>query len=213
MGTINYAELQQDILNTLVTQVTPINFKNLAYPEAKLLQKQLAGCAPDSDMAQSIQKKLLKMKVNEKHYVIFTIEEIARLAERNDWGLCRNQNEIYLYNGMFWSRLDVDAFQKFLLKASERMGVPIVSSKYYQFGKKLFEQFMMQSYLQSPAANSNVVLINLLNGTYEIRNGQGKLRKFCKDDFLTHQLPFKYNPDAAAPLFEKYLSKVRMSVF
>lgn len=74
---------------------------------------------------------------------------------------------------MFWSRLDVDAFQKFLLKASERMGVPIVSSKYYQFGKKLFEQFMMQSYLQSPAANSNVVLINLLNGTYEIRNGQG----------------------------------------
>ena len=96
MGTINYAELQQDILNTLVKQVTPVNFKNLAYPEAKLLQKQLAGCAPDSDMAQSIQKKLLKMKVNEKHYVIFTIEEIARLAEKNDWGLCRNQNEIYL---------------------------------------------------------------------------------------------------------------------
>ena len=98
MGTINYAELQQDILNTLVKQVTPVNFKNLAYPEAKLLQKQLAGCAPDSDVAQSIQKKLLKMKVNEKHYVIFTIEEIARLAEKNDWGLCRNQNEIYLYN-------------------------------------------------------------------------------------------------------------------
>lgn len=86
MGTINYAELQQDILNTLVKQVTPVNFKNLAYPEAKLLQKQLAGCAPDSDVAQSIQKKLLKMKVNEKHYVIFTIEEIARLAEKNDWG-------------------------------------------------------------------------------------------------------------------------------
>ena len=43
MGTINYAELQQDILNTLVKQVTPVNFKNLAYPEAKLLQKQLAG--------------------------------------------------------------------------------------------------------------------------------------------------------------------------
>ncbi len=181
----------------------------MAYPEAKLLQKQLAGCAPDSDVAQSIQKKLLKMKVNEKHYVIFTIEEIARLAERNDWGLCRNQNEIYLYNRMFWSRLDVDAFQKFLLKASERMGVPIVSSKYYQFGKKLFEQFMMQSYLQSPAANSNVVLINLLNGTYEIKNGQGKLREFCKDDFLTHQLPFEYNPDAAAPLFDIYLSKVQ----
>lgn len=41
MGTINYAELQQDILNTLVKQVTPVNFKNLAYPEAKLLQNSL----------------------------------------------------------------------------------------------------------------------------------------------------------------------------
>lgn len=76
MGTINYAELQQDILNTLVKQVTPVNFKNLAYPEAKLLQKQLAGCAPDSDVAQSIQKKLLKMKVNEKHYVISPLRKL-----------------------------------------------------------------------------------------------------------------------------------------
>ena len=54
MGTINYAELQQDILNTLVKQVTPVNFKNLAYPEAKLLQKQLAGCAPDSALQETV---------------------------------------------------------------------------------------------------------------------------------------------------------------
>ena len=70
MGTINYAELQQSILNALLKQVVPVNFKHLAYPEAKHLQKRLAECDPDSDVAQRIQKKLLKMKVNEKHYVI-----------------------------------------------------------------------------------------------------------------------------------------------
>lgn len=86
MGTINYAELQQDILNTLVKQVTPVNFKNLAYPEAKLLPKTACRSAPDSDVAQSIQKKLLKMKVNEKHYVIFTIEEIGEVGREKRLG-------------------------------------------------------------------------------------------------------------------------------
>lgn len=45
-------ELQQDILNTLVKQVTPVNFKNLAYPEAKLLQNA-CRMRPDSDVAQT----------------------------------------------------------------------------------------------------------------------------------------------------------------
>lgn len=209
MGTINYAELQQGIMNALLEQVEPVDFVGLAHPEAIELRERLAECAPDSERAQEIIKKLTRLKVNEKHYVIFTVEEIVKLAEKNDWGLCRNQNEIYLYNGRFWSKLDVDAFQKFLLKASERMGVPIVSSKYFQFGEKLFKQFMMQSYLQSPAPNSDVVLVNLLNGTYEIRSGKGQLRKFRKDDFLTYQLPFEYNPNAEAPIFDEYLLRVQ----
>jgi putative DNA primase/helicase len=54
--------------------------------------------------------------------------------------------------------------------------------------------------------NSENILINLKNGTFEIdRNGKGELRPANKSDFLKYQLPFKYDSGAQCPLFQKYL--------
>lgn len=200
------------ILSTLLEQVEPIDFVALVYPESKKLLKQLSKQNSDNEHANNAVEKLSKFKINERDYVIFSIENIKKLAEKNDWGLCRNQNYIYVYNGEYWSQLDKDLFQKFLCRASERMGVPIRSSKYFQFGEKLFRQFTMQAYLPTPENEPNIVLINLLNGTYEIKNGKGQLRKFDRKDFLTYQLPFIYDPLATAPMFNTYLQRVQPDV-
>lgn len=200
---------QDQILDTLLSQVERVDFVSLVFPEARKLRQQLAKCDPESTRVAEILDDISKFKVNERHYTIFTIENVVKLAEKNDWGLCRNQNSIYVYNGMFWSQMDKSAFQKFLCKASERMGVPITSAKYFQFGEKLFKQFLMQAYLPTPVGDPDTVLINLQNGTYEISNGKGLLRNFSRKDFLTYQLPFAYDPDASAPMFEKYLVEVQ----
>src|SRR5690625_6441761 len=52
------------------------------------------------------------------------------------------------------------------------------------------------------------ILINLMNGTIEITPDKQELRDFQADDFLTYQLPFRYDPEAEAPRFEKYLNEV-----
>jgi putative DNA primase/helicase len=62
--------------------------------------------------------------------------------------------------------------------------------------------------LSNPPGDNNKVLINLQNGTFEISPQGTVLRPFDRADFLTYQLPFKYNPEAKAPLFEAYLNKV-----
>jgi putative DNA primase/helicase len=60
-----------------------------------------------------------------------------------------------------------------------------------------------------PQPESDKVLINLQNGTLEIDgNGQHELRDFDSADFLKYQLPFDYNPQASAPMFQKFLDKV-----
>lgn len=51
-------------------------------------------------------------------------------------------------------------------------------------------------------------MINLQNGTFEISSQGTKLRPFDRSDFITYQLPFEFNPQAKAPLFEAYLNKV-----
>ncbi len=76
------------------------------------------------------------------------------------------------------------------------------------FEDAAFKQFMTSSYLPTPEVDKSKVLINLLNGTYEVTETGGKLRKHCKEDFITYCLAFEYEPNATAPLFTNYLSRV-----
>lgn len=147
-------------------------------------------------------------KLNTKHFLVLSIENALLFAEKNRWGLCKNNDFIYLYNGTYWNELEKDTFQKFLGEAAEQMGVAKFSARFYQFREQLFKQFLATACLPTPESNKDTVLINLQNGTFEISPQGTKLRPFDRSDFITYQLPFEYNPQAKAPLFEAYLNKV-----
>lgn len=174
-----------DILRRLVGQFNPLKFEELANPN-----------------------NAAEFKIHTKHYLIISIENALKLAENNSWGLCKNNDFIYLYNGTFWAEIDKETFQKFLGAAAEKMGVPKFSARFYQFKEHLFKQFLSTAYLPTPAIDKNKVLINLQNGTFEISSQGTKLRPFDRKDFITYQLPFEYNPEAKAPIFQAYLNRV-----
>lgn len=197
-----------EILQQLIEQLEPLDFEILAFPEAEKLREQLGKATPGSEQAKDIQRQLDKLKLNLKHYLVLSVENLLKIAERNRWGLCKNHDFIYLYNGTFWAEIDKETFQKFLGEAAERMGVAKFSARFYQFREQLFKQFLATAYLPTPENNKDTVLINLKNGTFEISPQGTKLRPFDRSDFITYQLPFKYNPQAKAPLFEAYLNRV-----
>jgi putative DNA primase/helicase len=197
-----------EILNQLIEQFEPLDFEVLAFPQAEKLREQLKKAEPGSEQAKDIQKQLDKLKLNLKHYLVLSIENALQFAEKNRWGLCKNQDFIYLYNGTFWSEVDKETFQKFLGEAAEQMGVAKFSARFYQFREQLFKQFLATAYLPTPESNKDTVLINLQNGTFEISPQGTKLRPFDRSDFITYQLPFEYNPQAKAPIFEAYLNRV-----
>lgn len=197
-----------EILHQLIEQFEPLDFEVLAFPNAKKLREQLKKAEPGSEVAMDIKKQLDKLKLNLKHFLILSIENTLLIAEKNSWGLCKNHDFIYLYNGTFWAEIDNEAFQKFLGLAAEKMGVNKFSAKFYQFREQLFKQFLTTAYLPTPESNKDIVLINLQNGTFEISPQGMKLRPFDSADFITYQLPFKYDQQAKAPLFKAYLDKV-----
>src|SRR5690606_7931547 len=123
-------------------------------------------------------------------------------------GICKNNDFIYLFNGTYWAVIDKEAFQKFLGEAVEKMGIAKFSARYYQFREKLYKQFLSTAYLPVPESDNDTVLINLQNGTFEISPDNRQLRPFDRKDFLTYQLPFEYDPQAKASLFEAYINKV-----
>ncbi len=197
-----------EILQKLIEQFEPLDFEALAFPQVEKLREKLEQLPTESEQAKDIRKQLDKIKVNTKHYRILSIKNVSETATKNRWGLCKNHDFIYLYNGTFWAEIDKDEFQKFLGEAAEKMGVRWDYAQDYQFREQLFKQFLATGHLSNPSGDNNRVLINLQNGTFEISSQGTKLRPFDRSDFITYQLPFEYNPQAKAPLFEEYLNKV-----
>jgi putative DNA primase/helicase len=215
----------EDILNQLLVQVVPIDFEKQAFPQLEQLRQELTALEeklinPDGslnsdkdlgkerDEWKALKRKIEKLKVTPRHMLIIAIEKIAELANQNNWGLCKNHDFIYVYNGAFWCEIDKEAFKKFLGEAAEKMGVAKFTARYYQFRDQLLCQFLSTEYLPTPQVNIDNVFINLKNGTFEVKGSETRLRPFERSDFLTYQLPFAYDPKATAPVFQSYLDKV-----
>jgi len=207
-GKTKTATPHTEILNRLIEQIEPLDFEALAFPQVKELKEKLEQLPPRSGEARDIRRQLDKIKINTKHYRILSIKNILETAKKNRWGLCKNHDFIYLYNGAYWAEIDKDEFQKFLGEAAEKMGVRWDNAQDYQFREQLFKQFLATAYLPTPESKKDTVLINLKNGTFEISPNGTELRRFDPSDFITYQLPFEYDPEAKAPLFEAYLNRV-----
>lgn len=202
----NLQPITADVIQKHVEQLK--GKSEAATPHAEILQQLIEQFEALDFEALANPHNVENFKLNTKHFLVLSIENALNLAEINRWGLCKNNDFIYLYNGTYWSEIDKDTFQKFLGEAAEKMGVAKFSARYYQFREQLFKQFLATAYLPTPESKKDTVLINLQNGTFEVSPQGTKLRPFDRSDFITYQLPFEYNPQAKAPIFEAYLNRV-----
>lgn len=176
------AENTQDILNKLLQSIEPVNFR------------ELAGLEEGE-------------KIKQKHYVISVIDCILSLAARYNWGLCQENDFIFLFNSKYWQVVENAQLKTFLGEAAAKMGVDESTAKYYKFRDELYKQFICIAALPTLQTKDNV-LINLQNGTYEINDKKQQLREHRQEDFIKHCLPFSYDPEADCPLFMQFLNRV-----
>lgn len=196
------------ILHQLLEKIEPIDFQALAFPQVVALRDQLLNPEITAAQAKAIEKSIEDMKVNQKHYIVLSIQEVINKAIQYKWGLCKNNDFVYAYNGTFWAECVKEEFQRFLGDAALRMTAPPIDCQYYQFKDHLFKQFFAAGYLSAPVANKDKVLINLANGTFEVSGDGIKMKDFDPLDFITYQLPFAYDPKATAPLWQRFLDEV-----
>ncbi|STX37710.1 phage/plasmid primase, P4 family [Legionella feeleii] len=175
--------LHTQLLKHLIEKITPVDFRSLAEIDEK-------------------------EKLQVKHYVVIVVEMVLKLAKTLNWGICRNHEFIYLFNGEYWNLIDEEELTTFLGTAAEKMGVDKSNARYFNFRDQLYKQFIAVANLPKPERPHDTVIINLLNGTFEITSEKTVLREFRSSDFMPYQLGFDYNPEAKAPLFAEYLNKV-----
>lgn len=181
--------------------------KTKATPHEKILKQLIEQFVPLDFEALANPHGIENFKVTDKHYLVLSIENALHLAEKNNWGLCKHHNFVFLYNGTYWNELNKDDFQRFLGEIVEKMGVPEFTAKYFLFREQLFKQFLAVAHLEQKSLSPDKVLINLQNGTFEINSKGIQLRPFDRADFITYQLPFEYDTLAKAPIWQKYLDR------
>ena len=112
-----------DILKELIDGIEKIDFKLLAFPDYATLTNRLAEIEIELKKAENevmeaeadmITKKLNGFKLQKKHYLVDCIGQLIEIAESKNWGLCKKDNVIFLYNGAYWEEVSKDTFQFFL---------------------------------------------------------------------------------------------------
>lgn len=142
----------------------------------------------------------------QKKAVVRLVDKIIEVAKEQASDICYHNGLPYMYNGHYWEQIDLMEFQSFLSKAALAMGYDEIEGKHYKLKEDLYKQFMSEAFRTD--VETDRTLINFTNGTFEITPDYQRLRPWSPDDFLKHELPFDYNPDAQAPLFEDYLNRV-----
>lgn len=146
-------------------------------------------------------------KIQQKHLVVLTIDEILRLIKLNDFGLCAKNDFVFLFNGAYWKPIDREEFRSFLGKSSARLGINEIEAKHFAFRDSLYKQFIGIADAPKLKETENV-LVNLQNGTLEVSETGFSLRGHRREDFLTYQLQFAFDEKAQRPLFDAYLKRV-----
>ena len=197
-----------EILREIIDCVERVDYKELAYPRVTKMKERLKRLEKNSDEYEQIDSSIDNLSVRTKHFVVYSIENLHLVARKYKFGLCKNNGNIFIYNGEYWGVIAKEAYHQFLGEAVAIMGVRKVDAKHYEFRDKLFRQFMSTSYLKSPEIDRNTVVVNLQNGTFQISSNGNILRPFNQSDFLTYQLPFEYNENSQSPIFQSYLDRV-----
>lgn len=192
-------EFKQYISELITTNGEPV-------PHNQIIERLLSNIQPVDFRALADLDE--DEKIQNYHLQIITTEQLLKIAKLNDWGLCQNNEKVFIFNGAYWQAVDEKTFADFLGKAAEKMGVERFKARHYLFRENLLKQFFATAHLPKPESDHQKVLINLKNGTFEINGIETRLRAFDRADFITYILPFSYQPEASAPLFSKYLREV-----
>lgn len=215
MRTIVKRMYDTDVLNKLLSNLEDLNFEEIycSSEEEKENIKKLKLCmetTKDWEEKRDIRKELQKYEPREDVKYIIIAEEILRIADELKLGVCIDENGgfPYYYNGCYWEIMSRSMAKEFIAEVATRSGFNYYDTRIKRFMEAIYNQFIALQTLSFQRENNDEVRINLRNGTFVVNKDSQELRDFEKDDFFKYQLPFEYDKNATAPMFENFLDEV-----
>lgn len=147
------------------------------------------------------------LKVPRALYIVAICHHLNNLISKNNWHIMQENDVIYIYNGYYWLRVEIIQIKKFLSVVAEKMAYfSPADARTPQFSDMIYKQFINDSDIPNRELLKSKILINLINGTYDVQNG--RLREHKPEDLMMYCLPYMHDPLANCPLYFTYLNRV-----
>ncbi|EKT3966988.1 hypothetical protein NTJ12_002065 [Flavobacterium psychrophilum] len=189
--------ISNEIFKEVLDSTVPINFDELEY-----------GINNENNQSDTSDING-KHKLDDEEKIVIIIDNLLETIEQKGYGFGVENRCIFLYNKNYWQEYQPHLIKGFLMEMAIKSGFNDWKSRKKRFCELLFNQFLLSATLPEVENFPDTIKINLKNGTYTIKNGQeGILTETNKEDYFKYQLQFDYDPNAKAPMFQKFLNEV-----
>lgn len=200
--------LENSIFNRLLEEMQPIDFELAHYGEHISILRNQVSNDPNSKQASTYQRKLEKLSLTNLQKNVIIIQSLLSMSQEKGFGMGISEGKFYFYNERFWELKDNETLLSFLGDFAIKAGLDPLDAMQFKVKELLFKQF--ESDARIPNFNDRLTgnMIPMQNGVLIFEDGNIELKPFKKEYFFKSLLPFEYNRDAEAPLFEKSLNRI-----
>lgn len=143
----------------------------------------------------------------QRAFQVIFVDILLDFAGSNNCYFAKNGNDIFIYNGQYWIKIDSNMMKYFLTQACINMGIPRWLGSDTSFVDKIHKQLELKGFFQKMAQH-NTTHLNLKNGTLRISENGVKLMPYNPKYFLTHQLDFDYELGKTNDLWLNFLTQI-----
>ena len=179
------------LLSDIAHNVEAADFQSLAF---RYLGEELTTASGDPRLP------------TQKEAAVIIAEHFKDTLEKKSHGVAILNGNLHLYGRDHWVEVSEHQAQRALGEFAESIGHKVQDARFYGMREMFFKQIMTVAPLIERPPDKTIV--NFGNGTLVIESQSEHLSPHDKEDAFTYVLPFQYDPDAQAPLFQNYLNRV-----
>ena len=199
---------KEDVFNDIFEETEAIDFALEANGDLILSLREELASAKNHKEKEDIERQIEKLSPNNSQKYVIITRKLLQLASKMKVGLGISNHCFYYFNRIYWKQKNLIFLNSFLGDFAQKSGLSELEAQQSKVKIDLFKQFQSDAEIPDFSKKSDEVIIPLKNVTLIFKNGKIEVTGFEMEHFSTYQLPFVYDPEATAPIFQKFLDKV-----
>lgn len=200
------AIMQENVLNVLLEHAQVIDFAFEANGSLVLSLRDDLENAKDLKKKEDVEKQIQKLTPKNPQKYVIIMRKLLELAQEKGLGIGLSNDRFFYFNRIYWMQKDHGFLSSFLGEFAQKCGLE--EAQQSKVKADLLKQFQSDAEIPDFNKKPDEIRIPLKNGTLIFKNGKVEVTGFKMEYYSTYQLSFAYDPEAKAPIWQKFLDRV-----